>query len=110
VVATHRKHAEAREQVEILIALVVVEIGTTRAHVVPVEADRLEHAHVLRIEVALVQIELLALSLADQIQDALRHALGVLARGSRSQFESGGRGRGVGSPRARGEHVPYPPP
>jgi hypothetical protein len=84
VVAADREHAEARQQVEILLALVVVEIGTVRAHVVAVEADRLEHAHVLRVQVALVEIELLALALANQLQDALGHSLAVLARGMAS--------------------------
>ena len=42
-----------------LLALRVVEVGTDGSHVVAIEADRLEHANHLGVEVALMEIEVL---------------------------------------------------
>ena len=67
--------AEAAEHVEEAVPVGVVEVGALAARPVPIEADRLQHAHERRVDRAGVQLELAPAVPLDQLTDAeRRHA------------------------------------
>src|SRR5438309_2242764 len=66
VVATGGEHSEAGEEVEVVVAALVIEIGALRAHIGPVETDGVQHAGQLRVEHPRLQVVALAGTRADQ--------------------------------------------
>ena len=66
--------AEATEQIQILVALIIVEIRALGASIDPVITNGLEHAYHLRIEMLLVQGEILAGVFLQQIGDITGHS------------------------------------
>ena len=69
VIAPDGEDAEPGEQIEVALPLAVVEVGPLGAHVVAIEADRLEHLDHLRVQVLLVQRELLAGARLQRVED-----------------------------------------
>jgi len=75
MVAAHAEHAETRKQIQVAHALVIVEIGPLGADVVAVEANGPQHVDELRVEVPLVELELLAGPLLEKVADTRFHAV-----------------------------------
>ena len=73
MVAPDREDAEAAQQVEIAIALLVVEIGAEAPGVVAVEADGAQHADHLRIQIAVVELVFLRRPFGQELVDVDRH-------------------------------------
>src|SRR5581483_3588307 len=65
VVAPDGEHAEPGQEVEVALAGAIEEVLSLGAGVVPIEADGLQHADELRVQVFLVQREALARALAE---------------------------------------------
>ncbi|CAM5620994.1 hypothetical protein SALBM217S_04818 [Streptomyces griseoloalbus] len=66
VMAAKAHHPEPGEHVEVVVALVVPEVGTLGALVDLVEADGVQHARELRVEVPVVQLVALGPALGQQ--------------------------------------------
>ena len=74
VVAADVEHAEAAEQVEIAVAVVVPEVRALRAGPAAVEADRPQQLHELRVDRLRVQVERLGAPFLDELAQPA-HAL-----------------------------------
>ena len=65
--------AESGQEIEILLAAVVVEVAALAAHVVPIEAQGLEHPGELQVQVLLMQREVLAVPRFECASHVERH-------------------------------------
>ena len=66
VVAARREHAEAGQEVGVLVAVGVVQVGALGPLVDLVEADRVQHLGLLRVQVPAVQLVAVVLVRAEQ--------------------------------------------
>ena len=82
VVAAEREHAVAAEQVEVTIAARVDQLGALGRHPAAVEVERAQHPAELRVEVPVVQRELLPAPLVEQAGE-------VRARRREGRFAAG---------------------
>ena len=73
VVAADGEDAEAAQQVQVAVAGGVEQVGAFAADVVDVEADRLQHADELRVEVAVEQRKFFGRAGGDQLLQIERH-------------------------------------
>ena len=79
VVAADAEHAEAGQEVEVLPAAAVVQVGALGAHVGGVEPDRVQHPGQLRVHVPAVQLVALLAPLVQQAADVETHACSLPA-------------------------------
>ena len=100
MIASDVEDAVAGEHVQVALAGAVEEVRALRAHVDPVEPDRLEDPGELRVDMIRVELEVLPLTLTDQVYDVEGHALTSRVVGSRSSGRTR-RDTSGSSPRAR---------
>ena len=74
VITPNAEHAPAAQQIEILLAVLVVQILPDTTLIPLVEADSLEHMHHLFVEMARMQLIALDLPLGDELLDVKAHS------------------------------------